>query len=277
MHRQPENISERAVVVQNPQHAARAALGRIITAAHVALAACHVDFAHYAPPDPFGRTLNHIPDKFMAQHAREVLITLDQFQVCVADSTQPQADQGLAGIGLRAWTLIYPQRPIEYHRACVARHNLPLSIADRVRIIRPLNDDCEETKPMKKRPLLLPLLLMLVLPLLLAACAQKTQLRFSNETACGTATIALTNMATSNIKEYTVDQGKETTIEVKADTEYRYEVTYLRQSSGLVCDTKRVTTQVSKGQTLSIKLASVLDPELEQATLEATPESGQDG
>jgi hypothetical protein len=135
-----------------------------------------------------------------------------------------------------------------------------------------LNDGCEEKKPMKKRRFLLPLMLMLVPPLVLAACAQKTQLRFSNETACGTATIALTNMATGNIKEYTVDQGKETTIEVEPGTEYRYEVTYPRQPTGLVCDTKRVTTQVSKGQTLNIKLASVLDPELEPATLEATPD-----
>jgi hypothetical protein len=105
---------------------------------------------------------------------------------------------------------------------------------------------------MKPRPIHAPVLVLLIaLPLILTACAQKTELRFSNQTSCGTATIVLTNAQTP-------------------DQEYHYEVTYPRQPDFVTCESKRVTTQLPKGQTLNIRLESVLDPTLE-ATLGATP------
>jgi len=116
---------------------------------------------------------------------------------------------------------------------------------------------------MKRRIILLPVLA-LVLTVTLSACSDKTTLRFSNETECGTASISLTNMESGNIKDYTVNQGKEIEIEVDAGVEYRYEVEYPRQPDFMQCDSKRVTTMVSEGQTLTIRLTSILDPELVQ-------------
>ncbi len=104
---------------------------------------------------------------------------------------------------------------------------------------------------------------------LLAACTQKTALRFTNETECGTATITLTNTNTGNITEHTVSEGKTVEIEIDPNVEYHYEVKYPRQPNYVICDTKRVTTVVSKGQTLNISLQSVRDPSLEQATPQA--------
>jgi len=125
---------------------------------------------------------------------------------------------------------------------------------------------------MKKSPIPFALLFLLItLPLILPACAQKTELRFSNETSCGTATIVLTNTQTGNSQQHTVDEGQEITIGITPDQEYHYEVTYPRQPDFVTCESKRVTTQLPKGQALNIKLESVLDPTLEQATLEATP------
>jgi apolipoprotein N-acyltransferase len=116
---------------------------------------------------------------------------------------------------------------------------------------------------------LLALMLMLVLSLV-ACSSNKTQLHFSNKTECGTATIVLINTETGNQKEYTVDQDKNITIEIEPNTPYRYEVTYPRQPDFVVCDSKSVTTQAARGKTINITLASVLAPELQQATLEAT-------
>ncbi len=108
------------------------------------------------------------------------------------------------------------------------------------------------------------LILVLVLALLLTACGNKTLLRFSNETECGAASITLTNMKTGSIKDYTVNQGKQIDIEIDPEVEYHYEVDYPRQPDYVQCDSKKVTTMVNKGQRLNIRLASVLDPALEQ-------------
>ncbi len=116
--------------------------------------------------------------------------------------------------------------------------------------------------------------LLIALPLILTACAQKTELRFSNETSCGMATIVLTNVNTGNSKQYTVDEGHEITVGITPDQEYHYEVTYPRQPDFVTCESKRVTTQLPKGQTLNVRLDSVLDPTLE-ATLGATPATGE--
>ncbi|MBI5961745.1 MAG: hypothetical protein HY866_23610 [Chloroflexi bacterium] len=120
---------------------------------------------------------------------------------------------------------------------------------------------------MKRR---LVLALFFVLPLLLSACANKTMLRFSNETDCGTASISLTNMKTGHIRDYKVDQNKEIEIEVDPNIEYHYEVTYPRQPNYVVCDAKKVTTMLTKGKAVNISLESVVDPALEQS-LTQTP------
>lgn len=116
---------------------------------------------------------------------------------------------------------------------------------------------------MKQRILLTLLTGMLFI---LAACTQKTALRFSNETECGAATITLTNTETGNIIEKTVNEGETVEIEITPNVEYHYEVQYPRQPNYIICDAKRVTTLLEKGQTLNISLQSVRDPSLEQPT-----------
>lgn len=105
-------------------------------------------------------------------------------------------------------------------------------------------------------------LVALLLSLALAACANATVLRFTNRADCGTAAISLTNTVSGNIVEYTVTQGAALSIDVEPGVEYRYVVEYERQAGGLTCDPKRVTTQLTKGQTLNVSLESVLDPTL---------------
>ena len=105
-------------------------------------------------------------------------------------------------------------------------------------------------------------LIVLVLPLLASACTGKTALRFSNETECGAATIKLTNMDSGSLQEITVEQNKAVTVELKPDIEYRYEVSYPRQPGYITCDSKNVTTQLTKGQSLTVRLTSVRDSSL---------------
>ena len=104
---------------------------------------------------------------------------------------------------------------------------------------------------------------MLLLAGVLAGCASATVLRFTNRTECGAAAISLTNTATGNIREYTVTPGASLSIEVDPGVEYRYIVEYERLVSGVSCDAKRVTAQLSKGQTLNVSLESISDPALE--------------
>ncbi|GEM_PF-1546428 len=105
----------------------------------------------------------------------------------------------------------------------------------------------------------------------LTACAErKTALRFTNATECGTATIKLTDTQTGNLQEYSLNQGDTLEVELKPNVQYRYEVEYPRQPGYIVCDAKRVTTMLPKGQTLNVRLESVLDPALVEATQTAT-------
>jgi len=105
----------------------------------------------------------------------------------------------------------------------------------------------------------------------LTACAErKTSLRFTNATECGTATIKLTDTQTGNLREYSLNQGDTLEVELKPNVQYRYEVEYPRQPGYIVCDAKRVTTMLPKGQTLNVRLESVLDPALVEATQTAT-------
>lgn len=117
--------------------------------------------------------------------------------------------------------------------------------------------------------------LLLLLSALLTACSTETALHFHNDTECGTATITLTNMDSGNIREYTVDQGKDLKIEVDNMIEYHYEVTYERSTAGLQCDSKKVTTMLEEGKTVNIHLTSVLDEALINAT--ATAEAATSG
>ncbi len=110
-------------------------------------------------------------------------------------------------------------------------------------------------------------ILLLVGATALTACAeQKTALRFTNATECGTATIKLTDTQTGNLQEYSLNEGDTLEIELKPNVQYRYEVEYPRQPGYIVCDAKRVTTMLPKGQTLNVRLESVLDPALVEAT-----------
>jgi len=102
-------------------------------------------------------------------------------------------------------------------------------------------------------------LILLALSLIASACTGKTALRFSNETECGAATIKLTNTASGSLQEITVEQGKSVTVEMKPQVEYQYEVSYPRQPGYITCDTKNVTTQLEKAQTLTVRLTSVRD------------------
>ncbi len=119
-----------------------------------------------------------------------------------------------------------------------------------------------------KRPTLI-LILLLALPVLLAACSQTTTLKFTNATECGAATITLTNTNSGNIQEYIVDQGNSREIEIVPNVPYRYTVEYPRMTGAMQCDTKNVTTMLEKGQTVNVRLTSVLDESLQDATAEA--------
>ncbi len=115
------------------------------------------------------------------------------------------------------------------------------------------------------------MILLLVGATALTACAErKTALRFTNATECGTATIKVTDTQTGNLQEYSLDEGDTLEIELKPNVQYRYEVEYPRQPGYIVCDAKRVTTMLPKGQTLNVRLESVLDPALIEATQTAT-------
>lgn len=108
---------------------------------------------------------------------------------------------------------------------------------------------------------------LLMLMAMLTACAErKTALRFTNATQCGTATIRLTDTETGFLQEYSLNEGGTLEIELKPNVQYRYEVEYPRQPDYIVCDAKRVTTLLPKGQTLNVRLESVLDPALVEAT-----------
>ncbi len=127
---------------------------------------------------------------------------------------------------------------------------------------------------MKRRAAFTVYLVIFVLPVVLSACSNKTALRFSNETQCGTATISITNRDTGNIQTYTVDEGKTVEATLTPGIEYYYVVTYQGQANLIACDTKKVTTRLDQGQTVTVRLKSVMDPALEQSltlTPAATP------
>ncbi|GAB4412185.1 MAG: hypothetical protein Kow00106_06750 [Anaerolineae bacterium] len=108
---------------------------------------------------------------------------------------------------------------------------------------------------------------LLALATMLTGCTErKTALRFTNATQCGTATIRLTDTETGFLQEYSLGEGGTLEIELKPNVQYRYEVEYPRQPDYIVCDAKRVTTMLPKGQTLNVRLESVLDPALVEAT-----------
>lgn len=115
--------------------------------------------------------------------------------------------------------------------------------------------------PMKSRWLVV---LVILLATLLVACQEdKTGLKFTNETECGTATITITNLETGNIDELTVNEGRTVEIELDHNTTYRYTVEYPPLGDDLQCDSKEVETILQNGQMLNISLESVLAPDLE--------------
>lgn len=126
---------------------------------------------------------------------------------------------------------------------------------------------------MKRLALIIPMLI--VLSAALTACSTETQLRFTNESECGAATIALTNMDTGNIDEFTVEEGDSHEVDLDPMVEYHYEVTYPRMANSIQCESKRVTTMVEEGQSVNVSLTSVLDENLINAT--ATAEAAATG
>jgi hypothetical protein len=115
---------------------------------------------------------------------------------------------------------------------------------------------------MKRR---LTFVLTLLLPLVLAACSNDTVINFRNATQCGTATIKITDSKTGYIRDYPVDEGKQVDIKVNPEVDLHYEVTYARQADFTVCDDKKGTLRLTKGQTVNVRLENVIDPALEQA------------
>lgn len=102
------------------------------------------------------------------------------------------------------------------------------------------------------------LLLGLALTLALAACTTTAELRFTNHTECGTATITLVHTGSGETTTHTVAQGETLTIEVVPDALYRYEVTYPRDTAtNRQCEPKTVETRVQRGQRINISLESV--------------------
>ncbi|MCD4684414.1 MAG: hypothetical protein K8S97_00570 [Anaerolineae bacterium] len=119
----------------------------------------------------------------------------------------------------------------------------------------------------------LALVFLILLSVVLTACSNKSTLTFNNQTACGTATIILTNIATGNMKNYTVDEGQEIEIELDPEVDYSYEVQYPRQPDYLQCDSKTVIVALDDGQTLNVRLENELDEELIAATATAEAEA----
>lgn len=97
-----------------------------------------------------------------------------------------------------------------------------------------------------------------VLPVVLIACSSQTALSFTNHTECGTATITITNTSVGSNKDYTLDEDKEITIEIKHGVTYRYQVVYAgRPNSDLTCEEKSGTVMVpNRGQSSNFELIS---------------------
>jgi len=102
------------------------------------------------------------------------------------------------------------------------------------------------------------LLFALALTLALAACTTTSELRFTNNTECGAATITLIHTGSGETTTHTVAQGETLAIEVLPDVLYRYEVTYPRNAeTGLQCEPKTVETRAQRGQRINVSLESV--------------------
>lgn len=98
----------------------------------------------------------------------------------------------------------------------------------------------------------------LALILSLAACSTQSELRFTNRTDCGPATILLTNTVTGGTSTYTLEQERTLAIQVEAEVVYRYEVTYPRDPARQIeCEPKTVEVRLRPGQRLNISLESV--------------------
>lgn len=122
--------------------------------------------------------------------------------------------------------------------------------------------------------------LIFALPLVLAACSNDTVINFHNATQCGAATIQITDSKTGYTRDYTVDEGKQVKAKVNPNADLHYEVTYARQEDLTRCDAKKGTLRLTKGQTVNVRLESVIDPALEQALTQTpaapiTPTAGQ--
>jgi hypothetical protein len=121
-------------------------------------------------------------------------------------------------------------------------------------------------------------LLIFILPLVLAACSNDTTLNFHNATQCGPATIKITDSKTGFTRDYSVDEGQDVKAKVTPNVDLHYEVTYDRQSDLTVCDAKKGTLRLTKGQTVNVRLENVVDPALEQSqtqTPDVTPTAAQ--
>jgi hypothetical protein len=97
-----------------------------------------------------------------------------------------------------------------------------------------------------------------LMPLVLIACSNQTALSFTNHTECGTATITITDPTSGSNKDYTLEEGKEVTIEIDHGVTYRYNIVYAgRPDSDLTCEDKSGSVMVpSRGQSSNFELIS---------------------
>jgi len=103
--------------------------------------------------------------------------------------------------------------------------------------------------------------ILLVLPLVLVACGGPSQLRFLNDTECGTIAIRITDQRTNLTTEYEVAVGEELVVEVTPNVSYTYEADYTyagENEAGFVCtDVRRGQITVPVGASTNFTLIAV--------------------
>lgn len=93
--------------------------------------------------------------------------------------------------------------------------------------------------------------------LILSACAGQTGLVFTNQTACGTIYIELTNGQTGITDTYEVAQGETLSVEVNANVTYAYLVDY--EGEGSICTGEyrgQVMVPMGSSQTFNLTAAT---------------------
>ncbi|NLX10236.1 MAG: hypothetical protein GXY36_11310 [Chloroflexi bacterium] len=104
------------------------------------------------------------------------------------------------------------------------------------------------------------LLLLVLIPLLLAACDDgETTLVFDNQTECGSASIEVTNTEAGSVENYTLAEGEKLTVKISPAVTYRYAIQYEgRPDARIRCEAKSGTVMVpNRGQDSTFRLVAV--------------------